>query len=147
MTRARFFIVCLLGSLVGAFSTPPPAASGASDLDYRRFVQSYQADSRLRIDRDHHRGRSFTERRSRLRNPSYLRREERRRALSEGAGEHRPLLSDLPAVPGQTTCRTMTSGETIEERRALVTQRECIDASGISHIAPGSRRVIRYYDE
>jgi hypothetical protein len=41
----------------------------------------------------------------------------------------------------------MTSVETIEERRALVTQRECIDASGISHIAPGSRRVIRYYDE
>jgi hypothetical protein len=25
--------------------------------------------------------------------------------------------------------------------------RECIDASGITHVSPGTRRVVRFYDE
>ena len=44
-------------------------------------------------------------------------------------------------------CRTMTSVEEIEGRRALISQRECIDASGLTRVSPGSRRVVRYYDE
>ena len=41
----------------------------------------------------------------------------------------------------------MTSVEEIEGRRALVSQRECFDAAGLSRVSPGSRRVIKYYEE
>lgn len=146
MARTRRYIVCLSGMLLLALAAAGPAASGSSDRDNRHSVQSDRAEMRLRIKRDHHRGRSFAERRSRLYNPSYLHREERRRALSEDATGRRPLLSDLPTASGASSCRTMTSVERIEERRALVTRRECIDASGIARVSPGSRRVIRYYD-
>lgn len=147
MIRTHCFILCLSGMLVLALGGPPPAAAGSNDPDYRREAQSYRTESRLRITRDHHQGRSFTEQRSRLRNPSYLRREEQRRALSEGVAERSRPLTDLPNASGGPVCRTMTSVESIEERRALVSQRECFDASGITHVSPGSRRVIKYYDE
>ena len=103
---------------------------------------------RLRSQRDHHSGRSFSERRSRLRNPSYLRRDEQRRALSEGTTRRPSQLSDAPVGgPGGLSCRTMTTVEEIDGRRALISQRECIDESGLTRVSPGSRRVIRYYDE
>ena len=41
----------------------------------------------------------------------------------------------------------MTSVEEVEGRRALISQRECIDASGLTRVSPGSRRVVRFYDE
>jgi len=147
MVRASRLIIFLTGISLLALTGFPPAASGAGDDDYRLLAQSYRSDSRQGIERNHHRGRSFSEQRSRLRNPSYLRREDSRRALSQDSSERRPQFSDVPAAPGQNVCRTMTSVETIEARRALVSQRECVDSSGITHVAPGSRRVIRYYDE
>jgi hypothetical protein len=147
MTPTRRFIVCLMGISFLALAGFPPAASGAGEDEYRLLAQSYRSDSRRGIERNHHRGRSFSEQRSRLRNPSYLRREDSRRALSQDSAERRPQFSDVPAAPGQNVCRTMTSVETVEGRRALVGQRECVDSSGITHVAPGSRQVIRYYDD
>ncbi len=148
MKPRRVLIICLSGLLLlAALSGPRPSASASSGQDYRRAADSYRVESRLRIQRDHHRGRSFTEQRSRLKNPSYIRREERRRALSQGETERPPLLSDLPAGPAAAPCRTMTSVEMIAGRRALLSQHECIDASGTSHVTPGSRRVIKFYDE
>ena len=94
--------------------------------------------------------RSFSERRSRLRNPSYLRRDEQRRALSERASQRPSALSDRPSLQTSqdgASCRTMTSVEEVEGRRALISQRECIDASGLTRVSPGSRRVVRFYDE
>jgi hypothetical protein len=41
----------------------------------------------------------------------------------------------------------MTLVEEIEGRQALISQRECIDASGLTRVSPGSRRVIRFYDQ
>jgi hypothetical protein len=41
----------------------------------------------------------------------------------------------------------MTSVDRVDGRRALVSQRECIDASGITHVSPGSRRVVKFFDE
>lgn len=147
--KPGYSLIFVLSGLLqlAALSESGPAAGASSGQDYRRSADSYRAESRLRIQQDHHRGRSFTEQRSRLNNPSYIRREERRRALSEGATERRPLLSDLPAAPAAMPCRTMTSVEMITGRRALVSQHECIDASGTSHVTPGSRRVIKFYDE
>ena len=147
MKQGSLLIICLSALLLIALPDPGPAIGASSGKDYGRSAQSYRAESRLRIQRDHHRGRSFSERRSRLRNPSYIRREERRRALSERETERRPLRSGLPTAPGATSCRTMTSVVTIEGRRALVSQRECIDAPGITHISPGTRRVVKFYDE
>lgn len=148
MKPGRSLIFVLSGLLLlAALGESGPAAGASSGQDNRRSADSYRAESRLRIQQDHHRGRSFTEQRSRLNNPSYIRREERRRALSEGATERRPLLSDLPVAPAAMPCRTMTSVEMITGRRALVSQHECIDASGTSHVTPGSRRVIKFYDE
>jgi len=134
--------------LVAAAHAPGPAMSGSSGSDYRRSADSYRSEMRLRSQRDHHRGRSSSERRSRLNNPSYLRRDERRRALSEGPTGQPSRLSDAP-LGGETdlSCRTMTAVEEIDGRRALISQRECIDDSGLTRISPDSRRVIRYYDE
>ncbi len=147
MKLGSLLTICLSGMLLLALADPGQAAGASRGKDYRRSADSYRTESRLRIQRDHHRGRSFTERRSRLRNPSYLRRDERRRALSERSAERRPLLSDLPTAPGATPCRTMTSVEKVAGRRALISQRECIDDSGITHISPGTRRVVKFYDE
>lgn len=147
MKRTSRIILCLSGMLVLALWLPGPAWGGPWDQGYRKDARIELADSRLQINRDHHRGRSFTERRSRRDNPSYLYREEQRRALSEDTGQRGALPSDVPASPAGVSCRTMTSVETIDARRALVSQRECIDGSGISHVSPGSRRVIKYYDE
>lgn len=140
-------ILSLSGILLLALWLPGPAWGGPWDQGYRNAAQSQVADSRRNLNRDHHRGRSFTDRRSRRENPSYLYREEQRRSLSEGTGTRGTMLSDMPALPAGVSCRTMTSVETIDARRALVSQRECIDGSGISHVSPGSRRVIKYYDE
>ena len=41
----------------------------------------------------------------------------------------------------------MTLVEEVEGRRALISQRECIDESGLTRVSPGSRRVVRFYDE
>ena len=148
MTSRRFVIFGISAMLLAALGAPGPAASGSSGSDYRRSADSYRSESRLRSQRDHHRGRSFSERRSRLRNPSYLQRDERRRALSERASPRPPLLSDAPGSSREgTSCRTMTLVEEIEGRRALISQRECIDEAGLTRVSPGSRRVVRYYDE
>jgi hypothetical protein len=133
--------------LLFALADTGPAASGSRGNDNRRSADSYRTESRLRIQRDHHRGRSFTERRSRFRNPSYIRREDRRRALTERNTERRSHHSDVSAAPGPLPCRTMASVDTVDGRRALISQRECIDASGITHVSPGTRRVVRFYDE
>jgi len=140
-------ILCFAGVLLLALWLSGPTRGGSWDEGHRAVAQSQLADSRLQTNRDHHRGRSFTERRSRRENPSYLYREDQRRALSEGTGGRGPTLSDRPASPAGVSCRTMTAVETIDARRALVSQRECIDGSGITHVSPGSRRVIKYYDE
>ena len=148
MTSRRFVIFGISAMLLAALGAPDPAASGSSGSDYRRSADSYRSESRLRSQRDHHRGRSFSERRSRRRNPSYLRRDERRRALSERASPRSPLSSDLPgSSQEETSCRTMTLVEEIEGRMALISQRECIDEAGLTRVSPGSRRVVRYYDE
>lgn len=146
MTR-RFFTLGFSALLLGLLCVPRPAASASRSRSSRRSGNSYRTQSRLRSQRDHHRGRSFGERRSRLRNPSYLRRDERRRALSERANRRSPALSDVPNSLGDASCRTMTSVEEIEGRKALISQRECIDASGLTRVSPGSRRVVRFYDE
>lgn len=147
MKHGSLLTICLSAMLLLALADPGPAASASRSKDYRSSAESYRTQSRLRTQRDHNRGRSFTERRSRLRNPSYIRREDRRRALTERNSERRSRFSDLPATPGTTTCRTMTSVDTVEGRRALISQRECIDAAGIIHVSPGTRRVVRFYDE
>lgn len=148
MASRRFVIFGLSAILLVALGAPGPAASGSRSSDYRRSADSYRTETRLRSQRDHHRGRSFGERRSRLRNPSYLRRDERRRTLSERASQRPSLLSDAPgSSQGGTSCRTMTSVEEIEGRRALISQRECFDEAGLTRVSPGSRRVVRYYDE
>lgn len=149
MTR-RFFTLGFSALLLGALCVPRPAASASRSRSSRRSGNSYRTQSRLRSQRDHHRGRSFGERRSRLRNPSYLRRDVRRRALSERANRRSPALSDVPGLQSSqdgASCRTMTSVEEIEGRKALISQRECIDASGLTRVSPGSRRVVRFYDE
>jgi hypothetical protein len=148
MTSRRSLILGLSAMLVAALYAPGPAASGSQRSDYRRSADLYRSETRLRGQRDHHRGRSFGERRSRLRNPSYLRRDERRRALGEAATRQPSQLSDAPVGgQGSLSCRTMTAVEEIEGRRALISQRECIDDLGLTRISPASRRVIRYYDE
>jgi hypothetical protein len=140
-------VLSLSGVVLLAIWVAPPALGAPGDQGYQGASRIELADSRLQLNRDHHRGRSFTDRRSRRENPSYLYREEQRRALSEGTGERGTVLSDTPVSPAGVSCRTMTSVETIDARRALVSQRECIDESGITHVSPGSRRVIKYYDE
>lgn len=147
MIERRLAIACLFALLLAVLSVPSPAAGGSRDDGNRHTDDFYRPESGLALDRDHHRGRSFTEHRSRLRDPSYLRREERRRALSENATGNRPPVSDLPSGPAAVSCRTMTSVERIDERPALVTQQECIDASGLTRVTPGSRRVVKFYDE
>jgi len=140
-------LIGLSAMLLVALGPSGPAASASRSKNYRRSADSYRTETRLRSQRDHHRGRSFNERRSRLRNPSYLHRDERRRALSDRDRDRPALPSDVPSAAGGASCRTMTSVEEIEGRRALISQRECIDASGLTRISPGSRRVVRYYDE
>ena len=147
MKPGRLSTICLSAMLLLALADIGPATSGSRGNDNRRSADSYRTEPRLRIRQDHHRGRSFAERRSRLRNPSYIRREDRRRALTERNAERRSLHSDISAVPGSLPCRTMTSVDTVDGRRALISQRECIDASGITHVSPGTRRVVRFYDE
>jgi hypothetical protein len=155
----KLTVLSLSGVVLLSISLAGPALGAPWDQDFRGASRIELADSQLQLNRDHHRGRSFTDRRSRRENPSYLYREDQRRALSEGSRERGSLLSDKPASPASPTssapptspagvpCRTMTSVETIDTRRALVSQRECIDDSGITHVSPGSRRVIKYYDE
>lgn len=147
MTTRRFFTLGLSALLLGALCVPRQATSASRSTNSRRSAKSYRTESRIRSQRDHHRGRSFGERRSRLRNPSYLRRDERRRALSERANQRPPALSDLPNSQTDASCRTMTSVEEVEGRKALISQRECIDEAGLTRVSPGSRRVVRYYDE
>jgi len=147
MKRGSLFIVCLSAMLLLALADTGPPASGPRGKDTRRSAETYRAESRLRIQRDHHRGRSFAERRSRLRNPSYIRREDGRRNLTERNAERPSLPFGVPAAPGSLPCRTMTSIDTVDGRRALISQRECIDASGIAHVSPGTRKVVRFYDE
>lgn len=147
MKHGSLLTACLSAMLLLVLADFGPAASASRSKDYRGSADSYRAESRLRIQRDHHRGRSFTERRSRLHNPSYLRREDRRRVLTERNAERRSRLTDIPSALGTTSCRTMTSVDTVDGRRALVSQRECFDASGITHVSPGTRRVVRFYDE
>lgn len=144
MNRA---MLCFAGVLLLALWHPNPARGGAGDHGHPTAAPSQVADSLLQTNRDHHRGRSFTDRRSRRENPSYLYRENQRRALSEDTRGSGPALSGGPASPAGVSCRTMTAVETIDARRALVSQRECIDGSGITRVSPGSRRVIKYYDE
>jgi hypothetical protein len=74
MPTRRFLIIGLSTLLFMALSGSGPAASASRSKGSRR-------STRQRIQRDHHRGRSFSERRSRRRNPSYFQRDERRRAL------------------------------------------------------------------
>jgi hypothetical protein len=116
---------CLSAVLLIALADSGPASAGSRGYDSRRASDSYRAGSRLHIQRDHHRGRGFTERRSRLRNPSYIRRDDRRRALSgfnaERPSRHSESSTTLGGMP--------------------------FDASGITHVSPGSRRVVRFYDE
>ena len=148
MITRRRLIFGFSAMLVAALCAPGPAASGSRRSGHRRSAETYRSQTRLRGQRDHHRGRSFGDRRSRLRNPSYLRRDDRRRALSERATERPSQRSDVP-VGGQDgiSCRTMTAVEEIDGRRALISQRECIDEAGLTRISPGSRRVVRYYEE
>ncbi len=147
MKHGSLLTACLSAMLLLVLADFGPAASASRSKDYRGSTDSYRAESRLRIQRDHHRGRSFTERRSRLRNPSYLRREDRRRDLTGHNAERRSRLADSPSALGTASCRTMTSVDTVDGRRALISQRECFDASGITHVSPGTRRVVRFYDE
>ena len=140
MPTRRFLIIGLSTLLFMALSGSGPAASASRSKGSRR-------STRQRIQRDHHRGRSFSERRSRRRNPSYFQRDERRRALSERTDERSSPRLNSPGSPGQMPCRTMTLVEEIEGRQALISQRECIDASGLTRVSPGSRRVIRFYDQ
>lgn len=147
MSHGSLLSACLSAVLLIALADSGPASAGSRGYESRRASDSYRAGSRLHIQRDHHRGRSFTERRSRLRNPSYIRRDDRRRALSGFNAERPSRHSESSTTLGGMPCRTMTSVDTVDGRRALVSQRECIDASGITHVSPGSRRVVKFYDE
>lgn len=147
MKPGRFLILCLTALSLAALAGVRTTAIASSARDEFLAAEDYRLESRLRIERDHYRGSSVAEQRSRLYNPSYIRREERRRALSQEVQDRRPLLSDLPADLGDAPCRTMTTVDVVGGRRALVSQRECFDASGIDRVAPGSRRVIRYFDK
>ena len=133
--------------LLLALAESCPASAGSRGYDSRRATDSYRAGSRVGIQRDHHRGRSFTERRSRRQNPSYIRRDDRRRTLSESNAERRSEQSSVPLATESLTCRTMTSVDTVDGRRALISQRECIDAYGTTQVSPGTRKVVRFYDE
>lgn len=147
MRHGSLLGACLSAVLLLALVDSGPASAGSRGYDSRRASDSYRAGSRLHIQRDHHRGRSFTERRSRLRNPSHIRRDDRRRALS-GFDAERPSRHPGSSVTlGGLPCRTMTSVDRVDGRRALVSQRECIDSSGVTHVSPGTRKVIKFYDE
>lgn len=138
---------CLSAMLLFALADYAPAWAGSRGTDYRRAGDSYRAEARRGIQRDHHRGRGFTERRSRRENPSYIRRDDRRRALSADDAERSGRQSSVPLAAESVTCRTMASVDKVDGRLALVSQRECIDASGITRVSPGSRKVVRFYDE
>lgn len=147
MKLCSLLSACLSAVLLIALADFGPASAGSRGYDSRRASDSYRAGSRFHIQRDHHRGRSFTERRSRLRNPSHIRRDDRRRALRGFDAERQSRQVGSSATVGGLPCRTMTSVDTVDGRRALVSQRECIDASGITHVSPGTRKVVRFYDE
>jgi hypothetical protein len=116
---------CLSAVLLIALADSGPASAGSRGYDSRRASDSYRAGSRLH----------------------YIRRDDRRRALSGFNAERPSRHSESSTTLGGMPCRTMTSVDTVDGRRALVSQRECIDASGITHVSPGSRRVVRFYDE
>ena len=147
MNLATLLSACLSAILLVALADFGPASAGSRSTDYRRASDSHRAESRRGLQRDHHRGRSFTERRSRRQNPSYIRRDDRRRALSEGHAERWSGPSAVPLATESLTCRTMTSVDWVDGRRALVSQRECIDAAGITQVSPGTRKVVKFYDE
>ena len=147
MTRGVLLAIGLMAAALVVLADEASAGSASRGGDRRPSAESYRVDSRARITRDHHRGRSFAERRSRLYNPSYLRREDRRRALGDADGPRRGALSNVPPAPGSLACRTMAAVEMVDGRRALVSQRECIDGAGTVQVSPSSRKVVRFYDE
>lgn len=101
MTRRELILAALAASLTSALLGASAAEAGSSSRSSSRSggLESYRLQDQLRVNRNHHKGRSFQDRQSLYRGDSILRREEKARRLAE---------PDAPILPDPAEDRSLS---------------------------------------
>lgn len=100
MTRRELILAALAASLTSALLGASAAEAGSSRSSSRSGrLESYRLQDQLRVNRNHHKGRSFQDRQSLYRGDSILRREEKARRLAE---------PDAPILPDPAEDRSLS---------------------------------------